>query len=127
MVGITLFDDPGNSSPACWHSRGYGLMAANPFGRDKSGFPSQKGKTELERINRGDTLTLRYAVYAHSGDAKAATKEVMPLRIPAQMAIAPSFSTPSTGRNNGMIGVSIENAAVMTNWMPTIAHSVCRQ
>ena len=38
-----------------------------------------------------------------------------------------SLSTPSTGRNNGMIGDSIENAIVMTNWMPAIAHSVFRQ
>src|SRR5262245_3508265 len=42
-VGIALFDDPNNKHPAYWHSRGYGLMAANPFGRAKSGFPGQKG------------------------------------------------------------------------------------
>src|SRR5262249_28474302 len=32
-VGLAILDDPSNPYPACWHSRGYGLMAANPFGR----------------------------------------------------------------------------------------------
>src|ERR1700722_13462479 len=37
-AGIALFADPTNPVPTCWHSRAYGLMAANPFGRDKSAF-----------------------------------------------------------------------------------------
>ena len=53
-----------------------------------------------------------------------ATKEVVPARMPAHSATAPAELTPSTGRNSGMIGLSIENAAVMTNWIPTIAHKV---
>ena len=35
-VGIAVFDDPRNKNRACWHSREYGLMAANPFGRDRA-------------------------------------------------------------------------------------------
>ena len=46
--------------------------AANPFGREGSGFPSQKGKTELLKIDKGSELKLRYAIYAHTGDAKSA-------------------------------------------------------
>jgi hypothetical protein len=67
--GLAIFDDPSNPSPACWHSRGYGLMAANPFGRAKSGFPAVKGKTELVRLAKGEHLKLRYGLFLHVGDA----------------------------------------------------------
>ena len=70
-VGLTLFDDPANPHKAAWHSRGYGLSAANPFGRDKS-FPSQKGNTQLVKLAKGDHLKLRYGVLLHTGDAKEA-------------------------------------------------------
>jgi hypothetical protein len=69
-VGIAVFDHPSNPGRAAWHTRAYGLMAANPFARDRSGFPSQKGKTDLVRIEKGKDLTFRYAIYAHTGDAK---------------------------------------------------------
>lgn len=68
-VGITVFDHP-NNPKASWHARAYGLNAANPFGREASGFPSQKGKTELLKIEKGSELKLKYAVYAHTGDTK---------------------------------------------------------
>ena len=68
-VGIAVFDHPDNPK-ANWHVRAYGLNAANPFGRDHSGFPSQKGNTNLVRIAKGSDLKLKYAVYAHTGDAK---------------------------------------------------------
>ena len=69
-VGIAVFDHPKNP-PANWHVRAYGLNAANPFARAQSGFPSQKEKTELLKIEKGNALKLKYAVYAHTGDAKA--------------------------------------------------------
>ena len=68
-VGVAVFDGP-NNPPANWHTRAYGLHAANPFARAGSGFPSQKGKTDLLKIAKGDELKLKYAVYAHTGDAK---------------------------------------------------------
>lgn len=70
-VGIAVFDQPGAALPASWHVRAYGLNAANPFGRELSGFPSQKGKKELARIPENGSLQLRYGVYAHSGDVKS--------------------------------------------------------
>jgi Methane oxygenase PmoA len=73
-AGIALFDDPGNPYPAAWHSRAYGLMAANPFGREKSGFPAFKGKkTELAKLAKGDHLKLRYGILIHNGDVKEGT------------------------------------------------------
>jgi hypothetical protein len=69
-VGIAVFDHPKNP-PANWHVRAYGLNAANPFGRSQSGFPTQKGKEDLMRMEKGSELKLKYAVYAHTGDATA--------------------------------------------------------
>jgi hypothetical protein len=69
-VGLAILDDPKNPYPACWHSRGYGLMAANPFGRAQSGFPAMKGRTDLVRLAKGEHLKLRYGLLIHPGDAK---------------------------------------------------------
>jgi hypothetical protein len=68
-VGIAVFDHPDNV-PGNWHARAYGLNGPNPFARELSGFPSQKGKTELTKIPKGGELRLRYGVYAHTGDAR---------------------------------------------------------
>ncbi|GBD36735.1 hypothetical protein HRbin36_01863 [bacterium HR36] len=69
-VGLTLMDHPKNPSPACWHARDYGLLAANPFGRAKSGFPDVKGRTDLVRLRKGESLRLRYGLLVHDGDSK---------------------------------------------------------
>jgi hypothetical protein len=69
VVGITLFDDPKNACPSCWHARGYGLMAANPFGRSASGFPAVRGRTDLLHLAKGEHLRLRYGILLHTGDA----------------------------------------------------------
>jgi hypothetical protein len=68
--GLTLLDDPTNAYPACWHSRGYGLSAANPFGRAGSGFPAMQDKTDLVKLAKGEHLKLRYGLLLHTGDAK---------------------------------------------------------
>lgn len=75
VAGIAVFDHPKNAHPAVWHARGYGLMAANPFGRGESGFPSMKGKTDVVKLGKGEELTLTYAIYPHAGDTKAASVE----------------------------------------------------
>jgi hypothetical protein len=69
-VGVAIFADPVNSVPTYWHSRGYGLMAANPFGRDKAGFPATKGNKDLVKLAKGEHLKLRYAVLLHNSDVK---------------------------------------------------------
>lgn len=70
VAGLAIFDDPGNPYQACWHARDYGLMAANPFGRAKSGFPAMKGRTDLVKLDKGQHLKLRYGLLLHPGDAK---------------------------------------------------------
>ncbi len=70
VVGLAILDDPRNKYPACWHSRAYGLMAANPFGRAVSGFPAVKDLKEPARIAKGEHLHLRYGLLLHPGDAR---------------------------------------------------------
>jgi hypothetical protein len=69
VVGLAILDDSANRYRACWHSRGYGLMAANPFGRARSGFPAMRGRTDLVRLGRGEHLRLRYGLLVHPGNA----------------------------------------------------------
>jgi hypothetical protein len=72
-VGIAIFASPDNPIPSCWHARAYGLMAANPFGRAKSGFPDMKDKKDekdLAHLDKGEHLKLRYALFLHLGDVK---------------------------------------------------------
>jgi Methane oxygenase PmoA len=69
-AGIAILADPGNPYPSSWHARGYGLLAANPFGRDKAGFPAMKGKTDLVKMAKGDHLKFRYGILLHDGDVK---------------------------------------------------------
>jgi hypothetical protein len=73
IVGIAIFASPNNPQSTCWHSRDYGLMAANPFGRAKSGFPDMKDKNDkkdLVRLNKDEELKLRYGIFVHQGDVK---------------------------------------------------------
>lgn len=70
-AGIAVFDDPANKFRAAWHSREYGLMAANPFGRKDSGFPELKGKTDLVKLAKDEHLKLRYGILLHPGDTQS--------------------------------------------------------
>lgn len=67
-LGITIFDHPKNSIPACWHARDYGLFTANPFGRSHSKFPDAKG--DVAKLAKGEHLTFRYGVLIHPGNAE---------------------------------------------------------
>jgi Methane oxygenase PmoA len=69
-AGIAVFADPDNSIPTYWHARDYGLLAANPFGGKKSGFPDARERKELLKLAKGEHLKLRYGVYLHLGDVK---------------------------------------------------------
>ena len=70
-VGIAIFDNPANiKHPTYWHARDYGLFAVNPFGEhDFYHDPKRDGSVT---IPRGHSLTLRYRVLIHHGDATEA-------------------------------------------------------
>jgi hypothetical protein len=69
VAGLALLADPTNQYPSCWHIRGYGLNAANPFGRAKAKFPDVRGSKDLVRLAKGAHLRLRYGLVLHDGDA----------------------------------------------------------
>jgi hypothetical protein len=69
-AGLTIFADPTNAVDSAWHARDYGLLAANPFGRQRAGFPDRKGRTDLVKLKKGEHLKFRYGLYLHSGDVK---------------------------------------------------------
>jgi hypothetical protein len=70
-LGVAIFDHPGNPKhPTYWHSRDYGLFAANIFGEhDFYGDKSRDGGMDLEP---GKSLRFRYRVVIHPGDTAAA-------------------------------------------------------
>lgn len=69
--GIAILDHPANPRhPTWWHARDYGLFAANPFGvHDFEKKP--KGTGDL-KIPAGQSITFRYRVILHPGDATTA-------------------------------------------------------
>lgn len=70
-VGIAIFDSPQNiRHPSTWHARGYGLFAVNPFG--ESFFYRDPKRNGSYTIPAGQSLTLRYEVFIHHGDAREA-------------------------------------------------------
>jgi hypothetical protein len=70
-AGISVLCDPTNPYPSCMHVREYGLMAANPFGRNRSGFPAMKGRNDLVHVAKDGHLHLRYGILLHDGDVMA--------------------------------------------------------
>ena len=67
--GIAVFDHPDNFRVGYWHVRDYGLAAINPFGQRQVGGLDEDGSYTLES---GQSLTLRYRVFVHSGDHEEA-------------------------------------------------------
>jgi hypothetical protein len=70
-VGVAVLDSPKSfRHPTYWHARGYGLLAANPFGlREFTSNPEEDGSWT---IPSGKTLMFRYRVIIHHGDYKQA-------------------------------------------------------
>jgi hypothetical protein len=75
-VGVTIFDHPSNPRhPTYWHARGYGLNSANIVG--VSDFTKEKTQDGSFTVKKGDTITFRYLVVVHDGDASQAGVEKM--------------------------------------------------
>ena len=64
-VGMTLFCHPKNFRPSWFHARDYGLLLANPFGRQAFG----QGEPSRVEVKPGKQLRLRYGVLVHSSPA----------------------------------------------------------
>jgi hypothetical protein len=71
-VGVAIFDHPSNPGyPTYWHSRTYGLVTANIFG--KHYFEKLEERTAGEvNLPAGETLTFRWRFTFHQGDPASA-------------------------------------------------------
>lgn len=70
-LGVAVFDSPRSfRHPTYWHARGYGLLAANPFGwREFHNDPEKDGSWTIQQ---GKELRFRYRVFIHHGDYRQA-------------------------------------------------------
>lgn len=70
IVGLAIFDHPTSfRHPTYWHVRDYGLMTANPFGL--SHYFEDPARDGSYVLPAGETMSLRYRLYLHLGDAAA--------------------------------------------------------
>ena len=68
-LGVAIFDHPSNPRhPTYWHARDYGLFALNPFGQNA--FDPDKEESHW-KLPQGRTLTFRWRVVIHPGDAES--------------------------------------------------------
>lgn len=72
-LGVSMIEAATNPRyPTWWHARDYGLFAANPFGRHD--FEAKKDQPRLGEmvVPAGQSVTFRYRIVFHEGDAAAA-------------------------------------------------------
>lgn len=69
QVGITLIVNDNNFRPSWMHARDYGLIVANPFGRKAM----KQGSESEVKVEPGQTLRLRFAVWVHGEQDDLAT------------------------------------------------------
>lgn len=70
-VGVAIFDTPSNPRyPTYWHSRAYGLEAANPFGLHD--FLNNQAHDGDMVVEKGSPVRFQYRVVIHDGDTAAA-------------------------------------------------------
>ena len=71
-LGIGMFDHPKNPThPTRWHVRDYGLFAANPFCGHEMDKSLEKGAAAY-KLPAGQSVTFKYRIFIHEGDAEAA-------------------------------------------------------
>ncbi|UCD53320.1 MAG: PmoA family protein [Phycisphaerales bacterium] len=81
FAGVTIMPDPENSRPCRWHTRDYGFMAANPFGRAvfNAGPPSKLTVRPGELFHLGFGVLLHAGVSEDSVDLAAAYQDYLDL------------------------------------------------
>lgn len=64
-LGVTLLAHPANFRPSWWHTRDYGLMVANPFGRAAM----KQGDLSRILVKRDSQLRIRFGIWVYAGGA----------------------------------------------------------
>ena len=64
---MTVMTDPLNFRPSWFHSRDYGLIVANAFGREKVA----DGTTSEVLVRKGESLDLGFALAIYSAESEA--------------------------------------------------------
>jgi hypothetical protein len=79
FAGVTIMPDPENIRPCRWHTRDYGFMAANPFGRAvfDAGPPSKLTVQPGEPFHLGFGVLLHAGVSEDSADLAAAYRDYL--------------------------------------------------
>ena len=67
LIGMTVMTDPLNFRPSWFHTRDYGLIAANPFGRSKVA----DGEESNLLVKKGEKLKLGFCIAIYSADKDA--------------------------------------------------------
>jgi hypothetical protein len=67
-AGVTLMPDPKNFRRCWFHARDYGVLVANPFGRNAF----TRGEKSKVVVRKGETFRLRFGVLVHSGETDVA-------------------------------------------------------
>ncbi len=62
-AGVALMPDPANFRRSWFHARDYGVLVANPFGRNAF----TRGEKSKVTVKKGETFKLRFGVLVHSG------------------------------------------------------------
>jgi Family of unknown function (DUF6807) len=63
FAGVMIMPSPSNVRPCRWHTRDYGFMAANPFGREVFG----AGPLSKLRVGAGQPFRFGFGVLIHAG------------------------------------------------------------
>jgi hypothetical protein len=64
LVGLSVMAGPANLRPSWFHSRDYGLIVANPFGRKAMTGPKDEAvKSEQTVVEQGDEFEITFGVY----------------------------------------------------------------
>ncbi len=71
LLGVAIMDSPRSfRHPTYWHARGYGLLAANPFGL--SSFLHDRKQNGSYTVPAGKSINFKYRVLIHDGNYKQA-------------------------------------------------------